>query len=544
MKKTIDNPNIPLNTKVRSVGKKTLNIIFGKTIPQKMFRFYLFAIIIGALLLYAPFSLNNGEYLKYGSDLEVSSGAYTFWDALFISCSAFSDTGLCPTTVIATYNAFGQVVIMLLIQLGGLGLLSIIFLIWNAFRKWNKVDLHQIILLQAERGTTKIGNSYRAIKISIIIIICVEILFAFLMSFVFCFVPAYEQAYQIGDISAISFNDLSKPLQFYGNYGMSLWCGLFTSVSAMNNAGFDIISSSSLAPYRNDYGIFLQAMTMIEFVIGGIGFPVIFDYIEKIKFKRLGIDYKVSLFSKICLWSYLIVAVIGVGMGYMFEYTSGLLSGRNAFQSIVACPNDANGYNPFGNCDQLNRNWLIFYNGMSTRSSGFCTINQQYLSSGTKWTFIIMMFIGASPSSTAGGIRTTTLTIMLATLWCKMMGRPQVSIAKRTIANEQVIDSFLVCIVGIAWVCLTSILVYYSIPNTEARWNISVLDSFYEISSAFGTVGLSAGITGLMSPFGQILTIFTMFIGQLGVTYTILSWTKRKPRKVGISYPTETVKIG
>ncbi len=524
--------------------KKMYHIIFGKTIPQKLFRFYFFTILIGSLLLYAPFSLQQ-EGIRVLTNGDTKT--YSFWDALFTSCSAFSDTGLTTLSILDTYNAFGQFIILVLIQLGGIGLVTILFLIWNAFRKKDKVNLDQVIILQAERGTTKIGNSMSAIRTAVLFLLIIEIIFAFLMSICFFFIPAAVPTNLIAgsDIGSFISYDSNEMVWMYDDYGASLWCGIFTSISAMNNAGLDIISSQSLAPYRNDYGIFLQALAMLEFIIGGIGFPVIYDYYEKIKHKKLGLEYKISLFSKICLWMYFIVAAIGIISAFSFEYGYAAIGTSEIHPGII---NDVSAQGQFGVNETLNKNWCIFFNTMSTRSAGFSTVDQVALSTGTKWTNIILMFIGGSPSSSAGGIRTTTIAIIFATIWSKIVGRQNSSMFRRTFTNQQIIDSFIVFMVGLTWLAFASIIIYYTIPsiyfNAAENMRFSYINVLYEITSAFGTTGLSCDISASMSYVGYAVVIITMFIGQLGIGVAVNSWTRRKPKHCSAKYPFEPVLIG
>lgn len=528
------------------------NIVIGKTIPQKMFRFYFLTIILGAILLYCPFSLVDGyshsvyDPMPWDPNYDPSSlDTHSFWDALFTACSAFSNTGLLTTTIFNTYNSIGQAIILILIQLGGLGLMSIIFLLWNVFRKWNKVNINQVIILQAERGNTKIAGTYRSLKKSIFMILGLELLFTFLMAFWFCFVPAYMQApldssYTTTFITHDVHNE-NTIVPTYGDFAMSLWYGLFTSISAINNAGIDIIGANSLAPYRNDLNIILQLMVLIEFVIGGIGFPLIYDLMEKRKAKKKNVQYQLSLFTKLALVTYILVTIIGLIFAFSFEYIEAALSPNNP-NSIIAHDNSDGA---FGNIEWLNKNFAIFFNTMSTRSCGFCTINQHAFSTGSKWLFIVLMYIGASPSSTAGGIRTTTFAIVICDIWSKILGHKELNIYHRQISKDKVKDAYMVMIVGILLIIIVCIISFYSIPLSQyTENNMLFIDVLFDTSSAFGTCGLSMNSTMSMEWYGLVFIMILMFIGQLSISSTLLSWTKKNPNGNEISYPVEDVRIG
>ena len=519
--------------------KKFFNIIFGKTIPQRILRIYLLTVVFGSLLLASPFCLNSIGGIQLNGYTNAGD-LYNFWDAFFLSCSAFSSTGLTTVSIYDYLNAGGQVVIMLLMELGGLGLITIIFIIWNAFRKLNMVDLQQIAILQVERGSSKLGESFKNVRTAALFMLSMQIICAFLLSFCFCFIPAYTQTtYTLADgTQSLLSIDTDTLVPMYGDYAYSLWSGLFVSVSGANNGGMDIVSDFySMAPYRNDLGVILQFITLFEFVIGGLGLPLIFDIIQKMKLKKHGVTkYKFSLFSKVALLSYVVVAVVGLIFAYSFEYGAAALN-PDALNSIINCDKDG----AFGQAEWFNKNWAIFYNTMSTRSCGFSTVNCEALSTGTKWTFIIMMFIGASPSSSGGGIRNTTFIIMIAAIWTMIRGKKEVHLFKKTISQETVNNSFVITIMAIIWVSLVSIIVFYSIPG-EAQDGL--VSSYFEVASAFGTVGLSVNITHEIKWWGLIFICLTMFIGQLGISNTLLSWTKKNPKGKSVHYPEEPVRIG
>ncbi len=531
-----------LNLRKKSTKfNKFMRIVIGRTIPQKMFRIYLLAILLGAILLYIPISLKN-NYTIYMDPLNPDKvRTYYFWDALFIACSAFSDTGLTPADISDSFTFFGQFIILVLIQIGGIGLMSLVFLIWNLFRKWNNIDINQSILLIAERGDQKMFNSFRMIRKAILFIFAVELFFAIFYSLWFCFMPAYVQQYDPVWQSASPTYDTNVPLDVYHDAKKSIWSGIFISISAINNAGFDVFNGTySMASYRNDWNIIFQLMIITQIIIGGIGYPVIFDIFEQKKQKRKNIKYRVSLFTKVAVTSYFFVGFVGIIMAIFFESANNSIYHATNFWFT----ND-NLHKEFGQVPYLNKIFTIIFNVISTRSAGFSTIDHNLFSNGTKWNNIIQMYIGCSPSSTGGGIRTTTFMVIIFVIWNTIRGRKSVVLFGRTVSKKTAIDSCIVCISSIILLLLFTILMSYTLSYAGDEWTkFGTIDIFYECTSAFGTVGLSLGITSSIKPFGQILLIILMFIGQLGVSFTLLSWCPKKTLSDNVYVVEEEIKIG
>lgn len=529
--------------------KKIFRAIIGSTVPQKLFRVYLISIIVGAVLLYLPISLQHG-YNRFDWQGE-NIGKYNFWDALFISASALSTTGLFVCEISETLTVFGQIIVILLIEIGGIGIITIFYLIWSALRPKKNKNIHQMIILQSERGNEKIAPTFKSIRVSVSVIFIVEAIFALLYSFWLCWYPhIYVQnlsSLQPTSGGGLSYDDSQMHLNTFHNYGNSIWQGLFCSISAINNAGFTIFhGSSSLASFRNDGNDFFTFLIIVESILGGIGYPLIFDVIEKIKHKKMKQPYKVSLFTKVALLGFISVSIVGLALSFGFEYGYyGIMHGDYKDIAHYQCTNKE-----FGNVEWFNKGWTIFINTMSTRSAGFQTVDQFYLSPGTQFTYIILMFIGGSPSSAAGGIRTTTLMVIVWITLAKIKGKKNVVMFHKTIPERTVRDSLLVLIIGIALVAFITMIVFYTINASPEHVSympdekISVINAFYETASAFGTVGLSMGITQDIGVAGLVLIILLMFIGQMGISTTLLSWTKKVPKGNLVHYPTEDLRIG
>ncbi|WP_052664025.1 potassium transporter TrkG [Mycoplasmoides alvi] len=602
---------------------KVLRIIFiGDTVPQKIVHFYVYLIFLGAILLYLPISLTSypnsymkivnedyftiGEYsalyngiidksfldklvnnsvllrdnfyLVFDPVLKtykvVETAPYTFLDSLFTAVSAFCDTGLSTSVIRSTYSVFGEVIIVLLIQIGGIGFIVLFFLIWKLFKskKETQDSFSLSIILRAERGNSKLGGTSKTIIVATIFIFSAELIYAIFYSLYFNFSEAYEQQI-IGNVmdnstqtlpgviaSSITVNSI-YPSYLYHSPN-SIWAGIFHSISAMNNAGFDIFGSASLGLYRNDTHAVLLFVTMSEFIIGGIGYPVVFDIYEKFRWKKImGIKqkFRFSLFTKVSLITTLIISIIGCILVTSVEMTSKngtfnianfLLDEKN--NNNIQLINNLNSYNTinqliYGKNQTFNATWGLLFETMSTRSAGFSTISNFLYTDATKGVLIILMFIGAAPSSTAGGIRTTTFAIICTAIWTKLRGRKEVRLFKRSITNQTVSDSFvsfvLILIVLLLFCIITKIILDSVFPDTY----LHLIDIIYEFASAFGTVGLTTGVTSLLNNitiFPFIFAILLMIIGQLGVSNTLLTWVKKSPNGNLYSLPPEDIKIG
>ncbi|MBQ0045690.1 MAG: TrkH family potassium uptake protein [Mycoplasma sp.] len=569
--KTIKNRNVVrrFGSALAKGGKKALRIIVGKTLPQRLFRLYLIVIVTGALLLCAPFCLNkieiNGQLVQLNGFANVNG--YNFVQALFIACSGFSDTGLTPVNIYEYLNPGGQVVLLILIEVGGIGVVALFYYVWNFFKKKDdKIDVGQLYILQAERGGSRLSQSFHVIKVALIFILSAQVVFMFGFALCFCFIPAYEQTFlenldptitQHAVFQGISFNT-DKMLPMYHNFGYSLWIGLFTTVSAMNNAGFDNISATSMAPFRNDLGIIFQTLIVLELIIGGLGHFVWFDVIEKIKCKAIGRRYKMSLYSKVAISVYAIVAVFGLAGAFIAEFTNPQINSTLVVDSIHGRPilmkdlciiGNQNQFGEFGKNPMLNKCFAIIFQTFNCRSLGMETIKTNVFCEGTKWILVILMFIGASPCSTAGGIRTTTLAVILVTIWCKLCGRKNVFFFKRRINPDTVTQAFMIFVISLVLLLVGAVVVWSATPvppeyaATPSVW-FTFSEFMVECASAFGTVGLSAGITGVTEWWGLLYLILLMFVGQLGVINTLLSWTRFHPHFNDIEYPYEDIKIG
>ncbi|MDC4163456.1 cation transporter [Mycoplasma sp. T363T] len=587
LKKRGKNNNLLLNRKQKIY--KLLKIIFiGETISQKIAHFYIYFILIGSILLYIPISLKYSDtyekvtsltYQGLNAEALIEKEKYSFIDAFFIATSAFSDTGLSTLVVRETFTIFGQVILAILIEVGGVGFVVFWYLIWKVFAKIFKdhSTLEKTLLLQSERGGEKISTTSKTIIVSVIAVMIFQILYSIFYALYFYFVPAYEQQnilnLQITNVDSTLINFKASQITVdnnfqkfftYHNPGAAIWAGIFHSVSSINNAGFDIFGPFSLSSFKNDYHILLLFITATQFFIGGIGYPTIFDIYEKIRYKRLyknTIKYKFSIFTKLSLITSAILLTLPIiivapvellAKNGSFRVTSQFfeesLKGNLTFESSLNINTENDLYHTiYGKNPQLNYLLNLWFMIFSTRSAGFATISMYNLTDASKLLLSILMFIGAAPSSTAGGIRTTTFALVIVAIFQKFKGYKQVRLFKRSIPSETVNNAYLITILSTAFITIAILGTHITFILVKPDVRFSIMDVLFEYSSGYGTVGLSVGITSYLTSITLVplvLLIALMIIGQLGVTTSILAWVKSNVTKSNYSYVDEDVKIG
>ncbi len=524
-----------------------LKIWFKKFLRPNVFQFiliwYLLFVFIGAGLLMAPFSINWGKVTQ--------ENHYNFMSALFTATSAFSDTGLVVTPTDTTFKPFGQVVIFFLILVGGIGLIVVVLLVYKSFFPKRKLRFNTIVLLQSERGSETLNNTVRLIFSGVIFILVVNFICSIFLMFCFYYIPArlpeqvaglkiYKDPYFLG------FSHKFEPV--YHNWVLAFWNALFDSVSSLDNAGFSLFGESSLSAYRNGIGISVQVILMLEWMIGGLGFPVIYETYQYFKSKFKKQPFKYSLFSKICVIGIFLVITTSTCLTYTFAYTGE--SAANPYSLINVKNYSPSGklntiYSPWGINPSVNKNWAIFWNCMSTRSAGFDSYNLNQDSESNKILYTILMYIGSSPSSTGGGIRITTFIIVMYALFVKIKGQEKVSIFKKQINPATVSDSFLVFLFAILLILISTFVVHFTFTGSYKSNLNSYVNDFFVVSSAFGTCGLSLGsLTNDLGWGGLLFLIITMFIGQLGVGTAILSVSRRRDKDKTYNWPIEDVRVG
>lgn len=429
---------------------------------QLLVLIFVVSIIVGTCVLKLPFSTHEG--IKWV-------------DALFISTSAMTVTGLATVDPATTFTTFGQFIIAVLIQVGGLGIMSFAVLIYMMVGK--KIGLKERLLMQHALNQTSVGGIIKLVKYLFVFSITIELI-------------------------AMIFLSIRWVPQFGWNKG--LFFSFFHSISAFNNAGF-ALWSDNLMQYVGDP--LVNIVISILFIIGGIGFTVLIDVWKKRKFKKL------SLHTKLMIIGTLIINIVAMLFIFFMEYSNPETLGHFTLKEKL---------------------WASYFQAVSPRTAGFNTIDIGSMDETTLFFIIILMFIGAGSGSTGGGIKlTTALIIALATI-SFLRGKNDIVILKRTINTSFLLKALAISMISIVFVILGILLL-----NLTER-DASFIDIMFEVVSAFGTVGLSAGLTLTLSSVGKQLIIFIMILGKLGPL--TLMFSLATPSKEKIRYPEEDILTG
>lgn len=407
--------------------------------PQILVLGFAAIIFIGAALLMLPISSRTGEPLG-------------FIDALFTSTSATCVTGLVVVDTGTTFSSFGQIVIMLLIQIGGLGFMTMATLFALVLKR--RISLKDRLVLQEAMNQSSMEGIVRLIRRVLLYSLVIEACGAVLLSIRWAF---------------------DMPI------GKAIYYGVFHAVTMFNNAGFDLFGDfRSLTGYVYDPVVNVVVMFLI--VSGGIGFIVLSDLIDFRKQRRL------SLHSKVVLSMTGALLLLGFIVILIFEFTNprtlGSLNWGGKFLGAL-------------------------FQSVTPRTAGANTIDITGLRQATQFFIVILMFIGASPGSTGGGIKTTTFTIMVGAVIAMMRGRDDIVMFRYRLAQERVLKALTIALLTLLLVLAVSMI----LSTTEEGEFLEIL---FETTSAFGTVGLSMGLTPDLTVFGKILISITMFAGRLG----------------------------
>ena len=425
---------------------------------------FLFVILSGTGLLLLPGATASSEI--------------SFIDALFTSTSGTCVTGLIVVDTGSYFSRFGQVVILILIQIGGLGLMTttafFLLILGRGMSVKESVLMHDVL-----SSKTLARISYLIISILLLTLVF-EIIGA--LSFYFSW-------------SGESFE-----------HGSAFYYSIFHSISAFCNAGFSLFRNS----FEFYKGSLAQNITLTSLIIiGGLGFTVIMNFFRFVIFKR----ERLSLQTKLVLAMTAVLIVIGTALVMVTEWNESL-SGMPFFTRIMAS----------------------YFQSVTTRTAGFNTINIGNLTNACYFLMMILMFIGASPGSTGGGIKTSTFGIFLGSIWSMLKGRDSVEMFKRNVPRDTVNKALSVIILAFM---LLSIFGFVLLLTQEGN-PVHIL---FELVSAFGTVGLSAGITPHLTTLGKIVIIMTMFIGRIGPLTLALAIGQRRA-SAAYEYPDEAVMIG
>jgi trk system potassium uptake protein TrkH len=414
-----------------------------------------FALVVltGTTLLYLPISSNEGV-------------SVTLVDALFTATSAVCVTGLVAVDLANTFNVFGRTVVAILIQIGGLGVASIGVAFILLSRK--NVGLKERILVKESMNLNSLQGMVRLVKSIITTTVFFE-----------------------GTGIILSFLVFSKDYSPLSALGISI----FHSISAFNNAGFDILGDfKNLTPYKDN--VLLNLTTCGLIIFGGLGFYAIREIKQKKHFKTFGVNTKIVITMTVTL------------------LTLGTV--------LLKCTE--------------NISWLgAFFQSTSARTAGFNTYPLGDFSTSGLLTLIFLMFVGASPGSTGGGIKTTTAFVIFKSIY-SISANKNCTAFKRKIPKESIIKAFVITTLAGLLVCFNTFLICLIEPQ------YTFLQVLFETVSGFGTVGLSTGITPYLADLSKIILSFTMFCGRLGPLTMMCIWFSRTPSS--LSYPEEKITIG
>ena len=401
-----------------------------------------------------------------------------FLDAIFTSTSAVCVTGLITLDTSTHWSTFGQTVIMALIEIGGLGFMSFTVLISLILGK--KITLRERLVMQEAMNTFSIQGLVRMVKYVLIFTVSVQFFGALLLS-----------------------------TQFVPEYGIikGFFYSIFHSISAFCNAGFDLFGTS-LVGYSNNTVVILVISALI--IIGGLGFTVLLELYD---FKGIK---KLSLHAKIVIITTLILIFGGTLLMLLFEHK-----------------------NPQTIADMNIKDKLLnsFFASVTPRTAGFNSISTSGMTLASKILTVILMLIGGSPGSTAGGLKTVTCAILVLTVISVIRGREDTEVFGRRLTKEIVYKSFIIVFIGLSLVIGVTMILSY----TEV--GASFIDLLYETSSALGTVGLTLGLTPKLSSLGKIFIMIMMYLGRVGPLTVMLALT-RKRKKSGYKYPEGKILIG
>lgn len=434
---------------------------------------FLSIILCGGIILSLPISSASGEFTN-------------FIDALFTATSAVCVTGLVTVDTATYWNVFGQTIIAILLQIGGLGFMA--FATFGAMIAGKKITLHERTVMNEALNADGMQGLVKMMRKILILTFLVEAIGAFLLSFIF--IPEYGWSRGIG-------------------------YSIFHSISAFCNGGFDLMGNfSSLTNYNTNSYILIVISILI--IIGGLGFTVTCEILSHI-FDKKERRKKFSMQTKLVVLITGGLIVFGSILFFMLEYKNpATIRDMSLTDKIMNC----------------------VFTSVSPRTAGFNSISTEELTESGKFVTIILMFIGGSPGSTAGGIKTTTFGILLLTIFSSLKGRDDTEIFSRRFSKETVYKAFTLFALGIIIVILDTFIL--SILEYEETF----IDLFYEATSAFGTAGLTTGVTQRIGTASKIILMITMYLGRVGPVTVLLAIMKRKKPNNSIKYPEAKIPIG
>lgn len=434
---------------------------------------YLLLILFGSFLLVLPFAKQSGEWGTFAD----------YVDGLFVATSATCVTGLTPVVTAEHWTTFGHVVIICLIQIGGLGFTTLVSILFMAIGG-KSFGLYERTAMVQSVGESKLTGVKKLVK---------RIL--------------------LGTLIFETTGALLLMIRFIPDYGaVGIWYGVFHSISAFCNAGFDIIGPVSLVDYARDPLVSLVICFLI--IIGGLGFCV-WGNITDCK----GNPRKFSFYTRIALIGTAVLLTVGTALFMVFEWNNVSYAGFN-FGDKLLCS---------------------FFNATTARTAGYFTTDPATLSNSGTLLMIILMFIGACSGSTGGGVKVSTFTVILVGMFSVMRGKKDITIGKRRIDQSTLSQALAVFV---AYLCLTitaTLLINAIEPDAVASFSAVM----FETVSAIGTVGLTQALTAKISIVSEFILIVLMYLGRVGIlTFAFALKRRKKGGAAAVRRPVDTVFIG
>ena len=435
---------------------------------------FLVVILLGSLILSLPISSANKEAVPY-------------LDALFTATTATCVTGLVTLPVATTWSVFGQAVILILIQVGGLGVITIMSALMILLHK--RMGIGDRLLLQDAFNLNSLHGIIRFVK---------RVLYGTLL---------------VEGIGAVLYMTVFVPE--FGPKG--IWISVFTSISAFCNAGIDIIGESSLCNYATNPVV--NVVTGLLIVLGGIGYIVWWDIMgvgkgtgekKRRQFRNL------TLHSKISIAATLILIFGGGILIFLFEF---------------------NNPRTIGEMPLFDKIRVALFQSVATRTAGFVTGPQQDLTNASSILSLLLMFIGGSPVGTAGGIKTVTFAVLAASAFASIRNKEDTEVFGRQLTKQAVSKA-------VAVTCMSFLIMFTSTVLLSAVTNANALDIFYETVSATATVGLTRNLTTSLSSIGKLIIIITMYLGRVGPISLAVAFKRRKDNQNLIRNPIEEISVG
>jgi len=440
------------------------------SIQVVMISFFL-VIFVGSILLSLPISAADGKAVSYV-------------DALFMSTTATCVTGLVTLPTVSSWSVFGQSVILVLIQIGGLGVITVVAGLMLLLRK--KIGFADRILISESFNLNSLSGVVKFIKKVIILSLVIE-LFGALM-YMTVFIP---------------------------DFGVKgIWISVFTSVSAYCNAGIDIIAENSLCGYALNPVVNITTMLLIVF--GGLGFVVWFDVENLLRNRKRRHWRFLSLHSKIVLSVSLFLIVLGTVLFFVFERNNpDTMQGKSLWEKVM----------------------LSLFQSVTTRTAGFATIPQENLTGASAFVSVLLMFVGGSPAGTAGGVKTVVLFVLVISAVAVIKNKRTVDVFNRQISVEIIKKSVAVFMMSLCIVVISTVLIL-------AFEGGNLIDVLYETVSATATVGLTRSFTGGLGLVGKFIIIMTMYLGRVGPISMAFAFSVNKNSENTITNPVEEINVG